>query len=208
MKGDAVLTIRLSRKTAVLALAAVGTLAAVGVGYAAIPGGDGVIHGCYQKPGLLSNEGALRVIDTDKGQACRSNEVAVDWNQKGAKGDVGPQGPKGDPGPQGAQGPQGEPGIQGDQGPKGDTGPQGPPGEPGTVRGYQIVRVTAQGNKAAAQCPDGKKVLGGGGSAGADVLQVSAPTDDGTAWVAIKAAVSPPIQGSIAVWAICAEVEE
>jgi hypothetical protein len=206
MKGDPVLTITISRRAAVLALAAVGTLAAVGVGYAAIPGGDGVIHGCYQKPGLLANEGALRVIDTDKGQACRANELAVDWNQKGAKGDAGPQGPKGDPGP---QGPKGDPGIQGLQGPKGDTGPQGPPGEPGAARGYEIVQASSQNAFAVAQCPDGKKVLGGGGSAGADdVLQGSAPIDDGHAWGVVREVLDPPIDGSVTAWAICAEVVE
>jgi hypothetical protein len=207
MKGDPVLTIRLSRRAVVLALAAFGTLAAVGVGYAAIPGGDGVIHGCYQKPGLLANEGALRVIDTDKGQACRSNELAVDWNQKGAKGDPGPQGPKGDPGP---QGPKGDQGIQGEPGPKGDTGPQGPAGEAGAIRGYEIVQATSEpgAGLVIAHCPPGKKVLGGGGSAGADVIQGSAPVDDGTAWIVVKTAVNPPIRGSMAAWAICAEVEE
>lgn len=201
------MTIRLPRKAIVLALAMLGTLAAVGVGYAAIPGGaDGVIHGCYQKPGLLANEGALRLIDTEKGQTCRSNELAVEWNQKGARGDVGPQGAKGDPGP---QGPKGDPGVQGEQGPKGDTGPQGAPGEPGAVRGYRIVKVTSQGGFAIAQCPDGEKVLGGGGSAGEDdVIAGSAPTDDGTGWIAVRQVLHPPIEGSMAAWAICASVEE
>jgi collagen triple helix repeat protein len=206
------MTSRLSRKVIVPALAVCGALAAVGVGNAAIPGGDAVIHGCYQKPGLLANEGALRVIDTDKGQACRSGELAVEWNQKGVKGDPGPQGPKGDTGAQGAQGaqgPQGDPGIQGEQGPKGDTGAPGPQGEPGEVRGYKIVRATSQGGLAIAQCPDGDKVLGGGGSAGLDdVLASSAPNDDGTAWVAIRQTLHPPIEGSMAAWAICANVQE
>src|SRR3954452_21221598 len=189
------MTIRISRKALVLALAVVGTLAAVGVGYAAIPGGaDGVIHGCYQKPGLLANDGALRVIDANKGQSCRSNELAVDWNQKGAKGDVGPEGPKGDPGP---QGPKGDPGGPGVQGPKGDTGAQGPQGEPGKVHGYRVVRATSQGGTAIAQCPEGEKVVGGGGSAGLDdALASSAPNSDATGWVAVRQVLPPPIEGA------------
>jgi hypothetical protein len=201
------MTIRLSRKALVLAFAVIGTLAAAGVGYAAIPGGaDGVIHGCYQKPGLLANDGALRVIDTEKGQSCRANELAVDWNQKGPKGDAGPQGAKGGPGP---QGPKGDPGAQGVQGPKGDTGAQGPQGDPGAVRGYQIVRVTSQGGVASAQCPDGQKVLGGGGSAGLDdALASSAPSSDESSWVVVRQVLHPPIEGSMAAWAICANVED
>ena len=204
------MTIRVSRRALVLALAVVGTLAAVGVGYAAIPGGaDGVIHGCYQRPGLLANEGALRVIDTEKGQTCRSNELAVDWNQKGAKGDAGPQGPQGPKGDPGSPGPKGDPGAQGVQGPKGDTGAQGPQGEPGAVRGYRVVRVTSQGGTAIAPCPEGEKVLGGGGSAGLDdVIAASAPNGDATGWVVVRLPVQPPIQGSMAAWAICANVEE
>jgi hypothetical protein len=193
------MTIRLSRKAIIPSLALLGTLTAVGVGYAAIPGGDGVIHGCYQKPGLLANEGALRVVDTEKGQECRSNELPVEWNQKGAKGDIGPQGPKGDTGP---PGPKGDQGVQGEQGPKGDTGAQGPPGE---VSGYEIVEENSDGIVAIAQCPPGKKVVGGGANAsGQRMLKSSHPTDDGESWVAIVDV--SPLEGSVQAWAICADV--
>jgi hypothetical protein len=203
------MTTRLSRKVIVPALAVCGALAAVGVGNAAIPGGDDVIHGCYQKPGLLANEGALRVIDTAKGQACRPNELAVEWNQKGAKGDLGPQGPKGDTGSQGPKGDTGAQGPKGDPGIQGDPGAAGPQGEPGEVRGYKIVRAVSQGVVAIAPCPDGEKVLGGGGSAGLDdVISSSAPNDDGTAWVAVREILHPPVEGSMAAWAICANVQE
>jgi hypothetical protein len=77
------------------ALALGGLLAVAGVGVAsgAIPSSsDGVIHGCYQKPGLLANPGAVRVIDAEAGQTCRNNETAFQWN---SKGDPGPQGPAG-----------------------------------------------------------------------------------------------------------------
>lgn len=49
-----------------------------------------VINGCYQK-----NNGQLRIL-TNPGDACRPSEVAIQWNQKGDKGE---QGSKGDPGP-------------------------------------------------------------------------------------------------------------
>lgn len=84
-------------RPALVALAvAAGVLVVGGIAYATIPDTGGVIHGCYQK-----NQGALRVIDTDKGQACSSSETALNWSQ------TGPQGPQGAPGPQGPAGPSG-----------------------------------------------------------------------------------------------------
>ncbi len=79
------------------AVAAVVALAlAAGVASGAIPSGsDGVIHACYQKPGLLANPGAVRVIDREAGQSCRSNETPIQWNQQGPKGDAGQPGPTG-----------------------------------------------------------------------------------------------------------------
>jgi hypothetical protein len=81
---------------------AFGALLAGGIAYAAIPDANGVVHGCY-----ANENGHLRVIDPSTGDACKSNESALDWNQTGPQGPPGPQGPKGD---------------------KGDTGPQGPIG--------------------------------------------------------------------------------
>jgi hypothetical protein len=70
---------RLGRR-ATIALTTASVLAAVGlvsVATGTIPSGsDGVIHSCYQNPGLFSNPGAVRVIDTDRGQRCRFNETA------------------------------------------------------------------------------------------------------------------------------------
>ena len=80
----------------VLALAVLGVLAAVGIGYAAIPSSDGVIHGCLNTSSNPS--GALRVIDTDAGAKCAKNEKALNFNQQGPKGDPGAPGPKGDQG--------------------------------------------------------------------------------------------------------------
>jgi hypothetical protein len=82
-------------------LLAVG-FAAVGIAVAAIPDGN-TISGCYSKI-----TGALRVIDTAKGQKCFNFvEVPLAWNQVGPKGDQGIQGIKGDKGDTGQRGPAG-----------------------------------------------------------------------------------------------------
>src|SRR5262245_1741916 len=67
-----------------LAAAAVAVAAlAAGAAYAAIPDGQGVIHGCYEK-----KSGALRVADLEAGtpQPCTPKEHALDWNQQGPAG--------------------------------------------------------------------------------------------------------------------------
>ena len=72
-----------------------GTVVAVslaGTAYATIPGADGAIHSCIAKTG-----GALRVVDTDEGESCKSGEQQLAWNQQDPKGDAGPVGPA-DPG--------------------------------------------------------------------------------------------------------------
>jgi len=62
-----------------LMLAALGVLATLALGsfaWASIPGGDGTIHGCYDKA-----SGALRVTDRDTGtpKSCTAKETALDW---------------------------------------------------------------------------------------------------------------------------------
>lgn len=151
------------------ALVALGVLALAlfGVSYAAIPGSDGVVNGCYAKTdGLLlgHSKGDLRVVDS--GESCRSYEIALSWNQQGLKGAPGPQGLKGDPG---LQGPKGDPGLPGLKGDMGDPGPQGPV----EVSGYERVttRTASNGDPitvAFAQCPEGKVAIGGGATAQAD----------------------------------------
>ena len=49
-----------------------------GVAVATIPDSSGEIHGCYLKDG-----GRLRVIDTGRGQHCKSTERPLSWNQEG-----------------------------------------------------------------------------------------------------------------------------
>jgi hypothetical protein len=94
---------------------------------------------------------------------------------QGPAGPMGPQGLQGPAGPQGEIGPQGEPGpqgLQGEKGEKGDTGPQGPQGEPGTagkgISSYERIKeqftfVLPHTSVTYARCPEGKKLLGGGG---------------------------------------------
>jgi hypothetical protein len=75
----------------VLALVA----ALAGGAYAAIPGADGQIKGCYAlTDGLLLGiphaKGDTRIVDET--ESCRAYEKTLKWNQKGP---TGPQGPAG-----------------------------------------------------------------------------------------------------------------
>ena len=114
-------------------------LVAGGLAWAAgaIPGADGVIHGCYN-----DTNGNLRVIDPAT-TSCRIAETAIFWSQQGPKGDQGLQGPKGDKGDQGLQGPKGDQGLQG---PKGDKGDQGLPGAKGDAGAPGISTATFAGS--------------------------------------------------------------
>jgi hypothetical protein len=68
------------RRWALAVAAATALMAAGGLAYAAIPDAGGVIHSCYTK-----SSGAWRVIDTGLGQACKSNEAALDlYSKEGA----------------------------------------------------------------------------------------------------------------------------
>jgi len=79
----------LRRWTGPLVLGAAALLAVAAVAGAAIPDSDdGEIHACYQK-----NQGQLRVIDAEEGQACRPSEESLVWNQEGVQGETGPRGP-------------------------------------------------------------------------------------------------------------------
>jgi len=87
-----------SKKLTVVLAAGAATLALGSFAWAAIPGGGGVISGCYDKA-----SGQLRVTDatTNQPKGCSSKEAALAWNQTGpagAPGVPGPKGPQGDPG--------------------------------------------------------------------------------------------------------------
>ena len=114
---------RCRRRAALLGAAVVAGVSLAGAAYAAVPGEDGVIHGCY------TADGTLRVIDPSSSdrrkRECTSRETAVSWNQEGPQGEAGPAGepgPAGADGAMGPAGPAGEPGARGAQGEKGDTG--------------------------------------------------------------------------------------
>jgi hypothetical protein len=93
----------------------------VGMAYATIPDGSGVIHGCYSQ-----SRGALRVVDAPTEQCNPNSEVPIEWNRQGPRGATGLQGLQGAPGPQGPQGDVGPQGPQGAAGPQGDKGDAGP----------------------------------------------------------------------------------
>ena len=63
--------------------AIVGALAVAGIAWADIPD-SAVIHGCYKTVG-----GSLRVIDASLGEACKSGEKSLPWNQTGPTGTSG-----------------------------------------------------------------------------------------------------------------------
>lgn len=67
--------------------AIVGALAVAGIAWADIPD-SAVIHGCYKTVG-----GSLPVIDASLGEACKSGEKSLPWNQTGPTGTSGAAGP-------------------------------------------------------------------------------------------------------------------
>ena len=133
-----------------IALGAAGGTAWAAEAVTSIVAPDGTISGCYQQ-----NNGQLRVVAS--GEACRSSEVAISWNQKGQQGDagaagsVGPTGPQGPAGatgaagPRGPEGPTGPNGEAGAVGGAGPAGPAGPKGEKGDVGGGVAWRGEWQG---------------------------------------------------------------
>ena len=130
-------------------------------------------------------------------------------------GAVGPQGSQGPPGPKGLTG------LTGPAGQRGAIGPAGPPGPPGTnglqgppgISGWQYVVVgiglLAHTSQVwTANCPSGKKVLGGGVAGVHDTffnLTESGPAGQGTGWQA-WAYNAGPYSLNPYVWAICAYV--
>jgi hypothetical protein len=69
-----------------------------GVAYASIPAADGTIKGCYATTnglllGIPHSKGDTRIVDS--GEACRSYEQTIAWNQAGAPGTPGTNGTNG-----------------------------------------------------------------------------------------------------------------
>jgi hypothetical protein len=118
-----------------------------GIAFAAIPGSDGKISGCYAKQG-----GSLRVIDKAKGKSCKASERSLVWNQRGLRGAPGAVGKTG---ATGAAGPAGAPGAPG------APGPSGPVTVEYALSGPSSVAPGEQAG-AEADCPAGMSVTGGG----------------------------------------------
>jgi hypothetical protein len=154
----------------------------------------------------INREGELKIVSPTTN--CRRDQKPLSWNK------VGPAGPQGLPG---AAGPQGLPGAAGIglQGVPGATGAAGDPGAPG-VSGYQRVVVSTVNQQLPAfgetvrfaNCPVGKKVVGGGGiifnASGRWVVDTSGPVSD-TQWaIAFTNLTAAPINaGEIQISAIC-----
>jgi hypothetical protein len=199
---------RLARRhtTAVAYLALFAALG--GSAYAA-----GTITGKNIKDGTITGRDIKnRSLDAEKLSPAALTSLA------NARGPAGTQGPNGANGP---TGPQGLKGGTGPVGPKGDTGPAGPqgPAGPSGISGWEVrvsdgvVVMPKVYNTAQANCPAGKKALGGGASTdsnlsagGATEVMTSAPTDDGTGWVVRSVNTSPETRSTIYAWVICANV--
>ncbi|NYJ02185.1 hypothetical protein HNR19_002883 [Nocardioides thalensis] len=95
--------------------------------------------------------------------------------------------------------------VEGPRGPQGDRGPTGPAGTAGLVYVIEPTTIPKEGTKAwVATCPDGTRVLSGGGSSGKlAVLPESAPADDaGSGWAVVMTSyVKAPITAYA--WALC-----
>ena len=84
----------------VLALAVGGAVFGIATAVQADIPDNGVIHGCYGRPGT-TYKGQLRVRDVSQGEQCRFYENPLDWNQSGVTGPTGATGPTGPTGPAG-----------------------------------------------------------------------------------------------------------
>jgi len=150
-------------KQSVLVIAGLlATIAVVaGIALAAIPA-SGVITGCYKKSGS-----ELRIIDGTVTN-CKSPETKLEWNVQGVKGDPGTRG------------------TNGTNGSNGTNGKDGVSGWERIVSAKVPVAAGAVGSQTA-DCPSGKKAVGGGWLAFGTFLPVisvstSQPDDEGRNW--------------------------
>ncbi len=171
------------------------------------------IYACY-----VPGSGAMYLIKTtDPTETCKSaSHIPFQWQATGPAGEPGPQGPAGTVGPQGPMGPIGPAGPAGPQGPTGPAGLQGPTGPqgaagPGGFSGVEKIDADIWNAWAdtdgtvVAQCPAGKKVLGGGFTFHPIIGRVaeSRPSADRTAWVVHYTHLGAS-QGWLGAWALCA----
>jgi hypothetical protein len=190
---------RLSRRhgTAVAYLALFAALG--GSAYAAV-----TVTGRNIKDGTITSKDVKnRTLGTNKLSTTAMSSLAGQRGPAGPQGETGATGAKGEPGP---AGPKGE---TGPAGPQGASGPAGPSG----VSGWEyrvsegVYLPSGVSNPTQANCPVGKKALGGGASAtyaNAYVID-SAPTDDGTGWV-VRSRNTSPVPATVYAWVICANV--
>jgi hypothetical protein len=139
-----------------------------GIAYASIPGGDGVIHGCYK----TSNPAKGSLIAIDSAASCPNGHTGLNWNQTGPRGEQGPQGPQGE---------------QGESGPVTAT----------VVESGQAGRVTVDAgsiNQITLECPSGTVPMaanwfvnqnGDAGSHGDVSANASGPTIGDRAWTIV-----------------------
>jgi uncharacterized protein YjbI with pentapeptide repeats len=71
-----------TRATRLLLVAGAIVAFGAGISYAAIPGTDAVINGCYEK-----RTGLLRVIDAEAGKKCTQWETPITWSQQYVAGE-------------------------------------------------------------------------------------------------------------------------
>lgn len=135
--------------------------------------------------------------------------AAIDYLQNDPCTEVGTLIPAGEPIP----GPQGPPGPQGEPGP---VGPQGEQGPPGIVDFVQVSAASANNSNtvktATAECPDGTKVISGGGSTQNSTglaLFRSSPASGMSGWTA-SAKETSSFAGTwfVSAVAICANVDQ
>jgi hypothetical protein len=79
------------------AIVAVILVSGAAFAHAATPSREGAFTACVHK-----STGALRVIDADTSDECKSTEYRITWNSRGPQGPIGPAGPPGPPGPPGS----------------------------------------------------------------------------------------------------------
>ena len=126
----------------------------------------------------------------------------------------GPQGPQGETGATGATGPEGPQGQQGVQGPAGISGLQHVTGSPVTV-------LRSESQTAAATCPNGKTVIGGGFTTGVPpgssarpeaMIVFSSASNATTGWSVSGANTTPRNNGdaslTLTAYAVCAVVAQ
>jgi hypothetical protein len=155
----------LSKKMIILIALLVLTIVGAGAAVAQMSGGN-TYTGCLDPGGTIIHV----AIGDQPAKACAPSHTQISWNETGPEGPQGPAGPQGPEGPAGPEGPEGPAGPEGPEGPAGPEGPEGPAGQNGTdgVSGYKTNRalllVVPAGGEETLQvdCPDGKRILGGG----------------------------------------------